>query len=175
MDPQRRQTSEPGHVIRLVRSDEKPIAQSMPESAPRAYIPRQNEITSTLSPLPKKVPSGKPSWAIMTGIVSLLVLAGVGYYYFAGSGFSVSEGTTSSPPVNAQTLIAEVGKIILLPAGETPTIATVSDMSKLAGQAFFANAMVGDTVVMYAHARRAILYRASQHKIIEVAPITLDN
>lgn len=50
---------------------------------------------------------------------------------------------------------------------ETPTIATVSDITKLQGQPFFAKAQNGDKVYVYSNAKKAILYRPSENKIIE--------
>ena len=70
-------------------------------------------------------------------------------------------------------LVARVGKLILLPTGETPTIATVSDPSKLADQPFFAKAKVGDKVLLYQNAKKAYLYDPVANKILEVAPINL--
>lgn len=61
-----------------------------------------------------------------------------------------------------------------LPTGEQPSIATVSDKNKLKDQAFFKNAQNGDTLLIYTNARKAILYRESTNKIIEVAPIAID-
>jgi hypothetical protein len=68
-------------------------------------------------------------------------------------------------------LVAAVSKLIVLPASEQPTIATVADLSKLQGQPFFANAQVGDKVLIYSQAGKAILYRPSENKIIELAPL----
>ncbi len=69
--------------------------------------------------------------------------------------------------------IAEVGKLMVLPTDEVPTLATVSDPEKLKDQAFFANAKSGDKVLIYSNARKAILYSPSLRKIIEVAPVNL--
>jgi hypothetical protein len=74
--------------------------------------------------------------------------------------------------LNSDDVIARVGALIDLPVGETPTIATVSDPSKLAGQAFFAKATKGDIVLIYTKAHEAYLYDPGQNKLIEVAPIT---
>jgi hypothetical protein len=74
----------------------------------------------------------------------------------------------------ASDLVAEVGSLIILPYGETPTIATVSDPSKLKDQRFFQNAKVGDKVLIYTQASQAYLYRPSAHLLVEVAPITTD-
>ena len=71
-----------------------------------------------------------------------------------------------------QDLVNQIGKIILLPTGETPTVATVSDLAPLKDQPFFANAKVGDKVLIYATAKKAFLYDPVANKIVEVAPVT---
>lgn len=70
-------------------------------------------------------------------------------------------------------IAGEVGKLIDLPQGETPTIATVTDPQKLNDQAFFEKAEVGDKVLIYNNAKKAILYRQSTKKVLEVAPINI--
>lgn len=69
--------------------------------------------------------------------------------------------------------VAEVGKNIVLPDNETPTMATVTDPSKLRDQPFFAQAQIGDVVLVYVNFHKAILWRPSIQKIIEVSPINL--
>ncbi len=83
--------------------------------------------------------------------------------------------TNASTAANAEVdeLIKKVNSLIVLPQGETPTIATVSDKSKLKDQAFLKNAENGDKILIYAKAKKAILYRPSLNKIIETAPISL--
>lgn len=65
-------------------------------------------------------------------------------------------------------ILQNVGKLIDVP-NETPTIATVSDISKLQGQEFFSKAQNGDKVIIFPKAQKAILYRPGTNKIIEVA------
>lgn len=65
-------------------------------------------------------------------------------------------------------ILSKVGKLMDLP-NETPTIATVSDVTKLSGQEFFAHAQNGDKVIIFPNAKKAILYRPTTNKIIEVA------
>lgn len=69
--------------------------------------------------------------------------------------------------------IERVGELTELPTGETPTVATVNDLSQLEGQTFFENAQIGDKVLIYQKARRAILYRPGTHKVIEIGPVNL--
>lgn len=87
----------------------------------------------------------------------------------------LKEGQVSaSPNDETKQLLDEVSKILVLPQNETPTIATVSDLSKLAGQPFFEAAAVGDKVIIYSTSKKAILYRPSEKKVINIAPLTLD-
>lgn len=85
---------------------------------------------------------------------------------------SVVLGSTSTEKI--QSLLEEVGEKIELPIGETPTIATVTDVTKLEGQPFFRNAKNGDKVIIYGSTKKAILYRPSTHKIIDIAPINMN-
>ncbi len=71
-------------------------------------------------------------------------------------------------------IIAQVGKLIVLPQNETPTIATVSDLAPLKSQPFFVNAAIGDQVLIYAQARKVVLWRPAENKIIEVAPLNIN-
>lgn len=68
-------------------------------------------------------------------------------------------------------IIKLVGKHIVLPENETPTLATVSDPEKLRDQPFFANAQKGDKVLLYSESRKAILYNPETDRVVEVAPI----
>lgn len=70
-------------------------------------------------------------------------------------------------------LLETVGSIVDLPKGEDPTIATVTDEKRLSDQPFFARAKKGDKVLIYTEAKRAILYRPSTNKIIEIAPVRI--
>lgn len=70
-------------------------------------------------------------------------------------------------------IINKVGQLIVLPENEQPTLATVTDPELLKSQPFFANARTDDKVLIYNGAKKAILYRPSENRIIEVAPINL--
>jgi len=80
-----------------------------------------------------------------------------------------------SAKLETERVKASVAQLIDVPEDEDPTIASVVDASKLSNQAFFKNAQNGDKVLMYSKAKKAILYRPSSNKIIEVAPINIGN
>jgi len=101
----------------------------------------------------------------------LLSLAGNGYL------FMKVRALGADPQVVAREesvrLVNEVGKLIALPQDEEPTIATVTDPDQLKDQVFFANAQKGYKVLLYANAKKAILYDPINKRIIEVAPINI--
>lgn len=122
---------------------------------------------------PQNTANKKTRMIIVVLILLLVVLLGVlGYFLFVGKKQEVSpvEGNRKE----LQEVIEAVGKLILLPEGEEPTLATVSDPSKLKDQAFFKNAELGDKVLIYSQAKKAILYSPTKNKIIEIAPINLN-
>lgn len=104
-------------------------------------------------------------------VVVFIILAGAAFYFF-----TKYQELKKNPDVVSQEeaidLAAEVGEIMVLPQGEVPTIATVSDPALLADQPFFKDAKKGDKVLIYSQAGKAILYDPEAKKIIEVAPIT---
>lgn len=69
--------------------------------------------------------------------------------------------------------VEEVGKLYALPADEQPSVATVSDKSKLKNEAFFASAENGDITLIYPNAKLAILYRPSTKQIVNVSSVTI--
>lgn len=78
----------------------------------------------------------------------------------------------------AEPIQAELGKVVdkvrrhvLLPQGEEPTIAVVSDIGPLRSQPFFAEARLGDYVLVYPKARRAVLYDPQADLVVNMAPL----
>jgi hypothetical protein len=67
-----------------------------------------------------------------------------------------------------------VSKHIILPKNETPTLATVQDISKLRQQAIFTNAQNGDKILVYPKAQEIFVYRPSADKLVAVGPLVLD-
>ncbi|MEK7662048.1 MAG: hypothetical protein AAB355_00920 [Patescibacteria group bacterium] len=71
-------------------------------------------------------------------------------------------------------LLKKVSRLMALPEEEMPTIATVTDPEKLKEQQFFSNAKLGDKVLIFTGAKKAILYDESANKILGVASINTD-
>jgi len=110
---------------------------------------------------------------IMAGLFIVTVLAVGSSYYF----YNKYQDLKQSPQVVAEDenaiFITKLGQLMDLPENEQPTIFTVSDLSKLEDQPFFAKAKVGDRVFIYTNTKRAILYDPVANRIIEIAPINI--
>lgn len=109
-------------------------------------------------------------------IVAVVALAATG---FAVSFYMQLRELRRNPQQIAQEevqqVVGMVGRLIVLPEGETPTLATVTDQEKLRSQPFFALAKNGDKVLIYTNAKKAILYDLVANKIVEVAPLNIGN
>jgi hypothetical protein len=68
--------------------------------------------------------------------------------------------------------VKTVSKYMELP-NEAPTVATVTDKSKLAPEAFFEKAENDDMVLIFSQASKAILYRPATKKIIDVSNLSI--
>jgi hypothetical protein len=68
----------------------------------------------------------------------------------------------------------KVSKIQQVP-DETPTLATVQDADKLREQEFFKDAENGDKVLIFTEAKKAIIYRESDNRVINSGPIVLNS
>jgi hypothetical protein len=120
------------------------------------------KLRQSLTPLTRNI--------IIAMLIILIAMAGGLYYFYSKS----KEATVAkNPKSDLEKTVSQVGRLMVLPTDETPTMATVSDPEKLKDQPFFTNAKAGDKVLIYSNARKAILYSPTQDKIIEVAPVNL--
>lgn len=75
-----------------------------------------------------------------------------------------------------QAIVDKVGEIMILPTNEFPQMATVDNAAELSKtQAFFASVENGDKVLIYLQDQKAIIYRPSTDKIVNVGPVVADN
>lgn len=114
--------------------------------------------------------------SIMLVVLAVVTVAAIGFaYHFYTQAAELKTNPQKAAVEEAGQLVAKVGELIVLPEGEQPTIATVTDPEKLKNQPFFARAKKDDKVLIYTNARKAILYDPVLNKILEVAPLNIGN
>ncbi len=157
--------TEAGEVSQEIKED---VVKEIEAEVAQAEVVEEKEL------IPPKRKFLNKKLVLVVLIVALILLVPVVYLYWQYNSSQSLLGA-SGGNVNAQeaSLVSAVGKLMLLPAGETPKIATVSDASQLSGQSFFARAQNGDKVLIYEGAGKAILYRPSINKIIDVSAINM--
>lgn len=108
----------------------------------------------------------KQTILIAAGIILIVAALAVAALFYVKARKMAPQNSATE----AQKIITEVGQLIVLPEGE-PTVATISDITKLEGQPFFARAQNGFKVLIYSQAKKAILYDPFTKRIVEVAPL----
>ena len=139
---------------------------------PKKMAQKETNIFSDASLSKKKNPL--PALLFVVLIIGMIASTGAAAYLYLQNK-KLSENPQILAQQEAQDLVAKISQLIVLPEGETPTIATVSDPEKLKDQPFFSKAQKGDKVLIYTNAKKAILYNPTTNKIVEVAPINIGN
>jgi hypothetical protein len=116
---------------------------------------------------------------VIFGVLILLLIiatsAGV-YFFMQYQNLKKIVGNPTDVAKNeAKMLVEKVGQYMTLPTDEEPTIVTVTDIEKVKDQPFFAKAKNGDKVIVYKIAKKAILYSATENKILEVGPLIMQS
>lgn len=117
--------------------------------------------------------AGKIVLIVLAVIIFLGAIGTAGYFYVQNK--KIAQNPDAVAQAETAKLVSTVGKLITLPTDETPSVATVTDKAKLADQPFFAKSENGDKVLIYTNAKKAILFRPSTDKIIEVMPISFSD
>lgn len=73
----------------------------------------------------------------------------------------------------AKVLAQKLSALVVVPEGEDPVVATVTDKDKLKDQPVFANAENGDKLIIYAAAKKAFLYDEKNNKVKDIIPVNL--
>ena len=136
------------------------------ESENNSSVKDQNFKKNAKKPAAKK---------LFFSVLFLLIMgAGVGgtaYYYKQYKKIKNNPQMVSQE--ETELIVSRVGNLMELP-NENPSLATVQDVEKLKEQKFFEKAQNGDKLLIYSQAMKAILYRPETDKIIEVAPLALN-
>ena len=130
-----------------------------------------NDSKSTSASLKR---GSKTATLILAGLIVLLGATSI-YLYTQNRDVKKKNDalTKKDPQKEIDSITQKVKKLIELPSKEKPTLATVTDNKKLAEQPFFKNAENGDKILIFAESKKAIIYRPSENKIINVGPIAI--
>ena len=113
--------------------------------------------------------------SVVVSFVILIILAiggsSAGIYYYLQ--YKTAVARVNDPTIEVKDVLSKIGRLIDLPIGEEPTVATVQDAEKIRSQAFFAKAQNGYRVVLYPNARLAILFDEKANKLINVGTISV--
>lgn len=112
----------------------------------------------------KRIPKPNKSRKIFIAYLMLIALIGIPIVAYNLK----PENKVDVAQAEIDDLKTKVGMLMDIP-DETPTVASISDASKLRNQQFFAKAQNNDKVLIFTKSQKAILYRPSTNKIIEVA------
>ncbi len=111
-------------------------------------------------------------------LLSIIAVGGIVTSVFLYIKYQKVQKALNNPSVagqiEAQDLVKKVAHLMVLPDGEIPTVATVSDENKLKDQQFFHNAKNGDKLLIYAGAKLAVLYNPQSDKIVNVGPLNIE-
>lgn len=123
----------------------------------------------------RKPAAPRKNWKkIIAGLVLAALIAWLAYGYVTTKNqLEQVKSPSGQGLTETQRLVNKVSLLVDLPQGETPTIASVNDASKLKNQAFFASAKDGDKVLIYSKAGKAVLYRPSTNRVIEYSTVNL--
>ena len=134
----------------------------------RKVVP-PNLITD-LRPAARKTPPAKrfvKKYAKL--LITILVIVAV-----IGAAWLISAKRTSSRQTGLNHVVVRVGRLMLLPNDEQPTLATVTDKTKLTDKFLAAKAVNGDEVLIYTKNQLVIIYRPSINKIAAVGTVSVD-
>lgn len=139
------------------------------------------EETTHLKPK-RTLPHKKKLFAMLLGAVILSLIASSTWSYYNYRQIkqevlrlSSVEGQQELAQKEVDDLLGNLSKLIILPDGEDPTVATVTDVEALKeNQPFFEKAENGDKLVVYTNAKKAIIYSPTRNVIVNVGALLID-
>ena len=104
-------------------------------------------------------------------VALLVVVLGTSIYFFIKYQ-SLAQDPTLQAKAKTAEVVKELSKLMVVPNDPNTVMATITDKSKLAGQKFFDLAQNGDEVVLFPGALKAVIYRPSTHRIVDIGPFS---
>jgi hypothetical protein len=143
----------------------------------------QNFGRNASQPVPVNTGKKRKLGTIILVIVIILLAAGV---VFLGWNWwqmrkqfqklTMPEGVQELQKKQTDETLAKVKKLIALPEGEDPIIATVTDANALKKESdFYALAENNDVVIIYTKAKKAFLYDPDKNIILNVGPVITES
>lgn len=121
---------------------------------------------------PKRKSAVKKIFKLLLFIFILVLMGTAGYFYYQYQKLAKSPiAGQIQAEAEAQQAIKAAGKLMLLPDGEAPTVATITDIDKLKDQPFFKNAKNGEKVLIYPTLKQVIIYDPVSNLIINVGSV----
>jgi predicted negative regulator of RcsB-dependent stress response len=123
-----------------------------------------------------KVKKMKVMPVIIWFIIGLILGAGALFAWDKYMSKTPAQLATQVQQAQVQDIVAKVSKLIMLPTGEQPVVATINDAASLIkDQVFYKGAENGDVVLVYQKAAKAVIYSPSRNIIVNVGPIFLQD
>ncbi len=114
-------------------------------------------------------PFTRRSLSILIGALFLLVIIPGAYFYWQ---YQTTQKMLKTPAELAkeqqQQMLSRVNMLMELPKGEDPSIEILGDLNIDKAKLYFTNAKNSDVLISFESAKKVILYRPSQNKIIDV-------
>lgn len=105
-------------------------------------------------------------------LIIILVIVGSAYGVYQKF-FNLSPEERAQKQLAAA--VAAIEKHMILPEGDEPVLATITDVETLKGQQpFFNNAVNGDQLLLFSRSLKAVIYSPSRNKIVNAGPIQQD-
>lgn len=89
----------------------------------------------------------------------------------SGAGLYIAHRNHATGKTLQQKVITAIEKHMILPNNESPTLATITDTTKLSKNSFFSKAKNGDEVLVYVKNQKAVIYRPSLDRVVDVGPV----
>jgi hypothetical protein len=113
----------------------------------------------------QKVHSSRGLAIIVLSLLLLLAISTSGFLYW-----QYHRAVQNKPDKEIESIVSKLAPTISLPA-EKPALSTIVDTSKLSNPVLKARSQNGDKLLVYAQAKRLILFRPSTGKVIDMLTI----
>lgn len=114
-------------------------------------------------------------WIVLGALLVAALSGSAGGYFFIQDRKNDQQTQTKQGSLSdVSYVVSRVSRHMILPSDETPALLTVTDTTKLTST-FLRQAKNGDKVLVYQANKKAVIYRPSADKIVDVGPVVIDD